>query len=312
MLLSFAVRDDLAEERHPHRPTAGQTVQFIPGLPPSSRTCSSTPSPTRSRTRRCSSAVGYPAVGPLHPDYPFGRVRGLEPSVIRQVVFESPYAVTLGGFFDAVTDEPGMLDWKEVLVGQWTREPPWNRERLPGEQGNSGIRADLRAREGPSSPSSTAFDRISLYPGTGKSCSRIAVAETLHPLPATIPETPALSRGLGRGAPPNRDRRRRASGRWRAAGRVCLCWRVGRSRFAYDSPHRGYWKFEFHSLRHLVGVSGVRCPLWPLLAAGLRERNTSSRFPLFRDFHPLERCRKQTSALHQDLGLRLGAPQSPD
>ena len=32
------------------------------------------------------------------------------------------------------------------------------------------------------------------------SATQSAVAETLPPLPATIPETPALSRGLGRGA----------------------------------------------------------------------------------------------------------------
>jgi hypothetical protein len=78
----------------------------------------------------------------------------------------------------------------------------------------------------------------------------------LHSLPATNPETPALSRGLGRGAQPNPNRRRRVPGRLRAAGRVYLCCQVWRFGFASDSPHREYWRFEFHSLRHPVCVSG--------------------------------------------------------
>ena len=52
------------------------------------------------------------------------------------------------------------------------------------------------------------------------SATKSAVAETLTPLPVTLPETPALSRGLGRGAQPEGNRRRRVPGRQRAAGRV--------------------------------------------------------------------------------------------
>jgi hypothetical protein len=63
-----------------------------------------------------------------------------------------------------------------------------------------------------------------------------ALAETLHPLTATLPETPALSRGLETAARPNPNRRGRAPGRWRAAGRVHLCCQVWRFRFASDSP----------------------------------------------------------------------------
>ncbi len=46
-----------------------------------------------------------------------------------------------------------------------------------------------------------------------RSANQSAVAETLHPLPAAVPETPALSRGLGRGALANPNRRRREGNR---------------------------------------------------------------------------------------------------
>lgn len=70
---------------------------------------------------------------------------------------------------------------------------------------------------------------------TPRTAIQSAAAETPRPSPAAIPETPALSRGLGSGAQPNPNRRRRASGRSRAAGRVRLCCQVGRSGFAADS-----------------------------------------------------------------------------
>src|SRR5262245_40859482 len=49
----------------------------------------------------------------------------------------------------------------------------------------------------------------SLIFGAQFPCSRIGFAETLHPLPVTVPETPALSWGLGRGVQPNPNQRRR-------------------------------------------------------------------------------------------------------
>ena len=129
-----------------------------------------------------------------------------------------------------------------------SREFPARRDSVPcyGLQGNQAqeyrnptlFRPDCHG-DGPRSrefPVSSLLIRESAREtgslATGSTANQSAVAETLHPLPAAVPETPALSRGLGRGAQPNRHRRRRVLGRWRAAGSVCLCCQVWRSRFA--------------------------------------------------------------------------------
>ena len=110
-----------------------------------------------------------------------------------------------------------------------SREFPARRDSVPcyGLQGNQAqeyrnptlFRPDCHG-DGPRSrefPVSSLLIRESAREtgslATGSTANQSAVAETLHPLPATIPETPALSRGLGRGAQPNPNRRRRVPGR---------------------------------------------------------------------------------------------------
>lgn len=61
-------------------------------------------------------------------------------------------------------------------------------------------------------------------------------------------------RGFWRETLPPRNKRPRAPGRSRAAGRVCLCFQVWRCPFASDSPTRNTGSFEFCSLRKPVCV----------------------------------------------------------